>query len=137
MNIALLENRLRRIDSCLEILLFSLNHLDEKNIELSLRIIFNISYTYHRKGLHNSALSYANEGISLSVKDNNFSILGLLFFRKGIAEFNLNDFNYLNSLNKSLSFYELAGQENLKRNLLKICKEKKIVLNNATDTWTE
>lgn len=129
MNIALLENKLGRIHSCQDILLFSLDHLDEKNIDLRLGIIFNLSYTFHRKGLHKKALAYANQGIQLSIKDNNLTILGLLYFRKGIAEFNLKDDNYLNSLNRALGLHELAGQDNLRQNLLKVCERNKIDLN--------
>lgn len=131
MNIALLENKLGRIDSCQDILLFSLDHLDEANIDLRLRIIFNLSYTFHRKGLHNKALTYANQGIQLSIKDNNLTILGLLFFRKGIAEFNLKDDNHIVSLNRALSLHELSGQDNLKETLLEVCKKNKIDLNKA------
>ena len=107
MNIALLENKLGRIHSCQDILLFSLEHLDEKSIDLRLGIIFNLSYTFHRKGLHKKALAYANQGIQLSIKDNNLTILGLLYFRKGIAEFNLKDDNHIASLNRALSLHEL------------------------------
>ena len=131
MNIALLENKLGRIDSCQDILLFSLDHLDETNVDLRLRIIFNLSYTFHRKGLHNKALTYANQGIQLSIKDNNLTILGLLFFRKGIAEFNLKDDNHIVSLNRALSLHELSGQDNLKETLLEVCKKNKIDLNKA------
>lgn len=129
MNIALLKNKLGRIHSCQDILLFSLDHLGEKNIDLRLRIIFNLSYTFHRKGLNKKALAYANQGVQLSIKDNNLTILGLLYFRKGIAEFNLKDDNYLNSLNRALSLHELAGQDNLRQNLLKVCERNKINLN--------
>ena len=128
MNIALLENKLGRIDSCQDILLFSLDHLDETNIDLRLRIVFNLSYTFHRKDLHKKALAYANQGIQLSIKDNNLTILGLLYFRKGIAEFNLKDDNHITSLSRALNLHELADQDNLKQTLLKVCERNKIDL---------
>ncbi|MBU5427701.1 hypothetical protein KQI41_15030 [Tissierella pigra] len=131
MNIALLENKLGRIDSCQDILLFSLDHLDEKDIDLRLRIIYNLSYTFHRKGLDKKALDYANQGIQLSIKDNNLVILGLLYCRKGTAEFNLRDDNHIKSLNRPLSLHELAGQDNLKQTLLEVCAKNKIDLNKA------
>lgn len=128
MNIALIENKLGNTETCQKILLFSLDHLDDKNTELRIKILYNLSYNFHRKNLHHKALHYANEAIQIGIKENNFTILGLLYSRKGIAEFNINDPNHIKSIQTAISLHNLLNQENLKKNLLVTCEKKGIQL---------
>lgn len=129
MNLALLENKLGNIDLCQDILIFSLNHLGDESIELKLGLIYNLANIFHMKGLNEKALAYANKGVALSIENNNLSILGLLYSRKGMTEFYLDDDNHLESLKIALTLHTIAGQNELRQNLLRVCKEKGVILN--------
>lgn len=118
MNIALLKNKFSDIDKSIEMLTFCLCCKEIDDINLKISIIYNLSYNFHRIDLHEKALYYANKGISLCVENNNMYGLGLLYSRKGIAEFFLENDNFINSLKQAVNIYDMANQNNLKNMLI-------------------
>lgn len=123
MNIALILNKLDSKERCLEILLFCLRALDNEELELKIRIYYNLSYAYHRLNSYENTLYYATKGIDICVKTNSLSCLALLHYRKGIAEYFLKNNCYMDSLKTALSIYELSGQHKLKDMLINSCNK--------------
>ena len=67
-------------------------NIDE--IKILLKIIFNISYNYHRLSDNAMAYHFANIGIILCVENDLSYLMGHLLFRKGIAEYFMDITNY-------------------------------------------
>jgi hypothetical protein len=126
MNIALLINKLKSTDKCLEILLFCLKSLSPEEIDFTLRVYYNLAYTYHRKDLHEEALYYAKEGIKTCIKNNTLSCLALLYSRKCIAEYFLKDDNFMTSFQSAINLYDITDQSNLKDMLVKFFEKHNI-----------
>lgn len=122
MNIALTLNKLYSKEKCLELLLFCLDSLEPEETELKIKICYNISYTYHRLNSNENVLHYSIEGINTCIKNNSLSCLGLLHFRKGIAEFHLGINSYMDSLLKSISILDISNQHDLKEKLIDSCE---------------
>ncbi|KUK08624.1 MAG: Helix-turn-helix domain protein [Caldanaerobacter subterraneus] len=51
------------------------------------------------------------------------SSLGLLYFRKAIAEYNLGREEYKDSLSKSIHLFEINGQEKLIETTIESCRK--------------
>lgn len=126
MNIALLKNKFGDTDKSIKILTFCLENVGIDDINLKISIIYNLSYNFHRIDLHEKALYYANKGINLCVENNNMHGLGLLYSRKGIAEFFLEDDNFINSFKQALHVYDIAHQNNFKKMLIDFCRKHDI-----------
>lgn len=126
MSIALLMNILESKEKSLDMFKFILKSLNSDEVDFKIKILYNLSYSYHRNDIHTEALYYANEGINLCISSNNLNGLGLLYTRKGVAEYFLKDSNYINSLSKALSIYDITERNNLKEMLLKFCTKHKI-----------
>lgn len=126
MNIALLMNKLADANKSTEMLIFCLESVDVSNTALQTSIIYNLSYSFHRMDLHKKALYYSNKGINLCIENNNMHGLGLLYSRKGIAEFFLEDDNFMVSLNQAMHIYDMANQNNLKAMLMDFCNKHSI-----------
>lgn len=122
MNIALLLSKIESKDKCLEILLFCLDALDVDEIEFRIKILFNLSYTYHRLDLHEKSLYYSDIGITTCISSNSLHGLALLYTRKGIAEYHLNYEDYEKSLTRAINLHDITGQDILKNILIKSCK---------------
>lgn len=123
MNIALILNKKESINKCLELLQFCHKNLEPDDWELNIRVVYNLSYTYHRLFLHDSALYFANLGIKTCIENRSLYCLALLYTRKGIAEHLLNYDNYINSLEKAKHLYEISDQNELKSKFKNACKE--------------
>ncbi len=128
MNIAILTNILESKKKSLDMLKFILKSLNSDELDFKIKILYNLSYSCHRNDIHTEALNYANEGINLCINSNNLNGLGLLYTRKGIAEYFLKDSNYINSLSKALSIYNITERDNLKKMLLGFCAKHNINL---------
>lgn len=109
MNIALLLNQIETKDKSLEILLFCLYSLNSDEIDIKIKILYNLSYNYHRLDLHEKALYYANEGIRTCIDNNNLSCFALLYSRKGIAKYHLKDEDYKKTLLKAFTLFDIIG----------------------------
>lgn len=129
MNIALLIHRIESTVKCLEILLFCQASLDPEDIDLKIRICYNLAYTYHRIDLHEKALFCANEGIKTCIENNCMTCLALLYLRKGVAEYFLKNDNYKSSLIKARTIFEISGQDTLIDMLMKFCEKHSININ--------
>jgi transcriptional regulator with XRE-family HTH domain len=123
MNMSLILKKTENPQKSLEMLLFCLETLSPENWETKIKIYYNISYDYHLLSLYKESLHYANIGIETCVKNNTLSGLGLLFFRKAIAEYNLGKEEYKDSLAKSIHLFEIAGQEKLEKITIDSCKK--------------
>lgn len=123
MNMALLLKKIEGAEKSLEVLLFCLHNLSSEEWETRIRLYYNISYTYHILSLDEEALHYANLGIGTCVKNNILSGLGLLYFRKAIAEYNLGREEYKDSLSKSIHLLEITGQEKLIKTIMESCRK--------------
>ncbi|AIS52000.1 transcriptional regulator, XRE family [Thermoanaerobacter kivui] len=125
MNIALIFvfEKTEKRQQGLEMLLFCLEALSEEEWEIKIKVYYNISYTYHLLSIYEKSLYYANLGIETCVKNNTLSGLGLLLFRKAIAELNLGREEYKDSLIKSINIFEITGQDKLKKITIESCKK--------------
>ncbi|TCO64221.1 helix-turn-helix domain-containing protein [Caldanaerobacter subterraneus] len=123
MNMALLLRKIEGAEKSLEVLLFCLHNLSSEEWETRIRLYYNISYTYHILSLAEESLHYANLGIETCVKNNILSGLGLLYFRKAIAEYNLGREEYKDSLSKSIHLLEITGQEKLIKTIMESCRK--------------
>jgi len=123
MNMALLLRKIEGAEKSLEVLLFCLHNLSSEEWETRIRLYYNISYTYHILSLAEESLHYANLGIETCVKNNTLSGLGLLYFRKAIAEYNLGREEYKDSLSKSIHLLEITGQEKLIKTIMESCRK--------------
>src|SRR5699024_4879522 len=63
MNIALILNKVESKNKCLEILLFCLNSLEPGDVQLYIKVCYNLSHIYQKFNLHKVALYYSNLGI--------------------------------------------------------------------------
>ncbi|WP_025640221.1 helix-turn-helix domain-containing protein [Schnuerera ultunensis] len=86
MNIALLINKIESTEKSLEIMEFCIQIVDP-NEKLYPKICYNLSYTYHRLDIHESALKYSDLGIDYCIQHRDYNGLNLLYFRKGVAEY--------------------------------------------------
>ncbi|ABY93639.1 XRE family transcriptional regulator [Thermoanaerobacter sp. AC272] len=123
MNMALIIEKKESTQKSLELLLFCLEALSPQDWETKIKVYYNISYRYHLLSIYEKSLYYANLGIETCVKNNTLSGLGLLLFRKAIAELNLDKEVYKDSLIKSIHIFEITGQERLKKITIGSCKK--------------
>lgn len=131
MNIALLLNRRGSKEHSLEVLKFCLDVICPDEIELKIKILYNLAYSYHRNDISEKALYYANEGIRICIENNKLNSLGLLYSRKGVAEYFLNDNNYNNSFRRAEAIFDITGQDNLKGMLIKFYKKHNIEISSV------
>ena len=128
MNIALNINLINSKEKGLEILLFCLSAVDESDIEFRIKILYNLAYNFHRLDLNEKALYYADKGVKTCISNNSLYCLGLLYSRKGIAEYFLGDKVYKHTLEKAIAIYELTNQMELKNMLINACDKHNIQL---------
>lgn len=131
MNIALNINRIDSKEKGLEILEFCLSAIDLDDYEFRIKILYNLSYNCHRLDINEQTLVYAREGIKTCIENNSLSCLGLLYSRKGIAEYFLGYDNHIKTLQKAIIIYEIAGQDNLRDMLINTSKDYNIKLSQA------
>lgn len=93
-----------------------INNMDTKtkveyNVSLLIiKVYIQLSYNSHSLSDGLKALEYANKGIEYSVQNNLMFGLYLLYYRKAVAEFVLNDKNHLDSFNKSIMLLEIQNK---------------------------
>nr|PZN08476.1 MAG: transcriptional regulator [Caldicoprobacter oshimai] len=123
MNIALIIEKKESPEKCIKMFLFCLESLEQDNIEERVRIYYNLSYSFHLLSDYNKELYYADLGIKTCVKNRTLNGLGLLYFRKGIAEYHLKKENYIDSLLKAIHLFEILGHEKLKQMAIENCRK--------------
>ncbi|MDP9750672.1 helix-turn-helix domain-containing protein [Thermoanaerobacter pentosaceus] len=123
MNMSLIIKKTENVQKSLEMLLFCLENLSPEEWETKIKIYYNISYNYHILSLYKESLHYANLGIETCIKNNTLSGLGLLYFRKAIAEYSLGKEEYKDFLVKSIHLFEMTGQEKLIETTIESCRK--------------
>ena len=123
MNMAIILRENESYEKCIEMLLLCLEALEPDSVEERIRVYYNLSYVYHLASLYDKALYYAEEGIKTCTESKTLNGLGLLYFRKGIAEFKLNRESYMDSLLKAVNLSEICGHEKLKKMVIESCKK--------------
>jgi transcriptional regulator with XRE-family HTH domain len=79
---------------------------------LTINIYFNIAYNYHMLDEHAKVIETANDGIAFCIEHRTSHALFSLYYRKGIAQFNLRDKGYRESI--TMAFYVLKAMGMLK-----------------------
>ena len=110
-------------------MLFCLKHLDESihatlhEKLLRIKVYFNLSYNYHCLDEHEHALHVATQGIDLCNKSHLSYRLAALLYRKGIAQFHLENPDYLESLQSSICMLNIRGAHELAERYKKVTYE--------------
>lgn len=129
MNLSLLNFELTYERHFIDILAYLLSLCNEDKI-IYPKMLYNISFMYHIDFCNIKALEFADRGIEYCSKVGILSVIPKLYFRKGIAEFLLDQKNYFNSLSKSIFFAEFNKQQYLKSFIIKSLKRNYgIILN--------
>lgn len=123
MNIAIIIEKIESPEKSIKKFLFCLESLEQDNIEERAKIYYNLSYSFHLISDYDKELYYADLGIKTCVKNKSLNGLGLLYFRKGIAEYHLKKENYTDSLLKAIHLFEISGHERLKQMALENCRK--------------
>lgn len=122
MNMSLVLDEIKSIEQSLEIMEFCMQIVDP-NEKLYPKICYNLSYTYHRLDIHESALKYSDLGIDYCMRHRDYNGLNLLYFRKGVAEYGLGYETFMDSLKKCIYFCEILDQNKLKDLFINNCKK--------------
>ena len=91
--------------------------------KMRLKLMYNLAYNYHIYDWHEKVIKITREGIALAQKNHLMYHLSQLFYRKGIAEYNLDNNEYLSSLKKSLAIFDVYEQIELKEKYIEITKD--------------
>lgn len=121
-HIALLIKNMETIEKSLEIMEFCMK-IVEPNDGIYPEICYNLACVFHKLHIHEETLKYSNLGIDHYVKHKNYNGISLLYFRKGIAEYFLNDDCFVDSLNKSIILSEVFKQYEIKDMIVEDCKK--------------
>lgn len=122
MNMAFIFNKLNNKEKYQEIMEFCINSVDS-NSELYPKLCHNLAGVYRRNKDFKKALEYSNIGIKACQENRLFNGLSLLYYGKGIAEYSLNNDEYLESIRTSLYLCKAFGQDKLKTTIMHNCKE--------------
>ncbi|WIV13365.1 helix-turn-helix transcriptional regulator [Proteiniborus sp. MB09-C3] len=121
MNMALVLNRLDNSEKHLEIMEFCIDTIKPKN-EIYPKICHNLSSAYMKNKNYKKTLELSLDGIKACQRYRNYYRLSLLYYDKGIAEYELNKNEYIQSLKTSLTLCDAFGQAELKNTIIKKCK---------------
>lgn len=121
-NLEELEASTRIMEFCLD-RLKNLSSKSSTRNQMMLKLMFNLSYNYHIEDKHLDALSMASSAIEFALSINTLFTLPHLFYRKGIAEYELGIENYIDSLKKSISLLDICKMNDLKRLFINITRE--------------
>lgn len=122
MNIALLLRKLKSYVDAANIMEFCMGIVNTNN-EIYPKLCHNLSGIYSLLDDYKNSLKYSNLGIEYCNENRNFNGLNLLYFSKGVAEYSLGYEGYIESLNKSISFCDIMGQDELKKVIINKCKK--------------
>lgn len=122
MNIAFILNRLNNKEEYLEILEFCISAVDSKD-EIYPKICHNLAGAYRRIKNYGKALELSHEGINACQRNRNYVGLSLLYYSKGLSEYELNKNEYIQTLRTALMLCEAFGQAELESLILKKCKD--------------
>lgn len=86
------------------------------------KLCHNLAGVYRRGEDFRHSLIYSNMGIESSIKTKNINTLNILFYGKGIAEYNLNEKGYTETLNKSIILSKTFNQEKMAESIINNCR---------------
>lgn len=121
MNISFIMHKLNKKKEYFKILQFCINVIDPSD-KLYPKLCHNISGSFIRKNDFDKALKYSILGIKSAQENRNINGLNILYYGKGIAEYNLDKKEYIKSLNTSIVLSAAFGQEELKNTIINNCK---------------
>ncbi len=90
---------------------------------LVIKVYFQLSYNSHSLSNAKLAIDYADKGIDYSVKNNLMFGLYVLYYRKAVAEFILENDNHIDSFNKSITLLEIQNKPELAKLYKNVTKE--------------
>lgn len=122
MNIALLLKKLASKEESLEMIEFCMKIVEPKD-SIYPKLCHNLSGAYRLVKDYENALKYCNLGIRYCSERRDLNGLNLLYYGKGIAEYNLGYDGYIDTLNKAISFCDVLGQDELKEIIIHKCKK--------------
>lgn len=126
MNIALSKYHSDLHQECISLLEFCIYFFQENqnlsSSNLLSRLHYNMSYTFHRLDDHAKALEHANLGIEHTIANRSIVFLAHLYYRKGIAEFHLNDPHYLDTLKYAKNLFLTSNHHQLCLKIIDSCK---------------
>lgn len=127
--LALLEGNLENYESSARILesvyekFKNFQNLIVTEQKVFLTSVFNLSYHYHLTDQHPKALQIADEGIRFAQTAGNFNVLHGLYYRKGIAQFLLNQPGFMDSLRYAVTLLEIVDKKEMAQLYRRITKE--------------
>ncbi|MDR7855078.1 helix-turn-helix transcriptional regulator [Tissierella sp.] len=122
MNIAMLTEELKSYVDAANMMEFCMRIVNTNN-EIYPKLCHNLSSIYSLLDDYKNSLKYSNLGIEYCNENRNFNGLNLLYFSKGVAEYSLGHEGYIESLNKSISFCDIMGQDELKKVIINKCRK--------------
>lgn len=120
MNIASIIGASESLKTELEILNFCLKKIKSSH-ELYPKLCYNLSYLFHKLDNHKKAFEYSSKGINSCINQRNHNGLNLLYFRKGIASYYLQQYDYLTFLKTAIYLCEALQQKDLKNLFITNC----------------
>ena len=117
--LALLEGNLDHYDISINILesiyarFLILRNQVVREQKVFLTALFNLSYHYHITDQDKKALNIANQGIDYGREVADFTLLHSLYYRQGIARYELGMDNYMESLRYAVTLLEIMDRREL------------------------
>lgn len=121
---------LREYEIANEIMLINLKQLQGSgemsilNIQLIIKLLFNISYNYYNMQDQINSIKYADNGIKFCKEHSSMYCLYLLFYRRGIAKYKIGNKGYRNDLKSCYVLLSILGKNNTIKKFKEITKEK-------------
>jgi len=117
-----------KIELSNDILYFILDRLRNSSTSkylsfLIIKIYSNLSYNYHLLDNHEKVIEICDEAISYCLHQETTYGLFLLYYRKGIAEFQLNREAYISTLHSSFFLLKITNNQNLLDIYLEVTKQ--------------
>lgn len=91
---------------------------------LIINIYFNLAYNFHMLDEHTKVIETADKGIAFCIEHRTCHALFSLYYRKGIAQFNLRDKGYLESITMAFYILKAMGMQKLLEQYQKITEDK-------------
>ncbi|QNO13856.1 helix-turn-helix transcriptional regulator [Alkalicella caledoniensis] len=122
MNLAFVLNKLGKTNLYLEILEFCITN--QNSTDIIDKLCHNLSSAFLRTGEYEKALKYSKMGVEYCEEKLKVNGLHILYYGKGLAEYYLNNNEYLKSINKAIFLCDLFRKDDF----------KKIILNSTCST---
>ena len=105
------------LNTCLQ-RLDTFNIKSVTNDRMKLKLMSNLAYNHHIDDNYKAVIEIASRAIEFGTSNHILYCLPQLFYRKGIAEYELGIDCYMDSLKKSITLLEVYGMEDLKQKFI-------------------